>query len=408
MYEIGQEEIDAVTRVLKSGQLFRYRGGENGEVSAVEKMMVEQLGCDYALAVTSGTAALICGLVGLGIGPGDEVIVPAYTWLASAGAVLSVGAIPVLAEIDATLTLDPVDFEQRIGPRTKAVMPVHMGGRPCNMDAIMTLAAKHGLKVLEDSCQAVGGSYKGRRLATIGNAGAFSFNQFKIIACGEGGVLLTSERKIFERALYYHDMGCSFREHAGHLNEEPFLGHNFRMNDLLGAVLRVQFGRLDGILERLRKRQRWLLDAVRSADSGLCVLPSNDPTGDCGTFGSFLFRSAEDRLRVAGRVRELCPEVRMDSPIDSGLHVYTNWKTLLEGRAGHHPAVNPFRLRENRDCRLEIKPTDCPKTLEILARTGAIAIGIDWTREHCEGIAASLCRAACELPREPADALRAP
>ena len=155
MYEIGQEEIEAVAAVLRSGQLFRYRGGEGGQADACEKRLAELCGCQHALVVTSGTAALICALVGLGIGPGDEVIVPAYTWLASAGAVLNVGAIPVLANADETLTLDPADFERRIGPRTKAVIPVHMGGRPANMDAILAVARRHGLHVLEDACQAI-------------------------------------------------------------------------------------------------------------------------------------------------------------------------------------------------------------------------------------------------------------
>ena len=196
MYEIVQDEIDAVTAVLRSGQLFRYRGGEGGQADTCEKRLVELCGCKYALVVTSGTAALICALVGLNIGPGDEVIVPAYTWLASAGAVLNVGAIPVLANVDESLTLDPADFERRIGPRTKAVIPVHMGGRPSNMDAIMDVAQRHGLHVVEDACQAIGGSYRGRRLGTIGAAGAFSFNQFKTISCGEGGALLTSDRKM--------------------------------------------------------------------------------------------------------------------------------------------------------------------------------------------------------------------
>lgn len=187
MYEIGQPEIDAVAAVIRSGQLFRYRGGEGGQADACEKRMAEMFDTRHTLMVTSGTGAIICGLVGLGIGPGDEVIVPAYTWLASAGAVLSVGAIPVLADVDETLTLDPADFERRIGPRTKAVIPVHMGGRPSDMDAIMAIAKKHGLRVLEDACQAIGATYKGRPVASIGDAGTLSFNQFKTIACGEGG-----------------------------------------------------------------------------------------------------------------------------------------------------------------------------------------------------------------------------
>ncbi len=194
MYEIGQEEIDAVARVIRSGQLFRYRGGEGGECDQFEKELAESMGCRHALLLTSGTVSLISGLVGLGIGPGDEVILPAYTWLASPGAVLHVGAIPVLAEIDESLTLDPDDFCRKITPRVKAVMPVHMSGRPCDMARICASARQRGIRVIEDACQAVGGSFQNRRLATIGEAGAFSFNHFKNIAAGEGGAMLTSDR----------------------------------------------------------------------------------------------------------------------------------------------------------------------------------------------------------------------
>jgi dTDP-4-amino-4,6-dideoxygalactose transaminase len=396
MYEMGQQEIDAVSAVLRSGQMFRYRGGENGEVDQVEKTMIRMMGCRYSLAVTSGTGALICGLVGLGIGPGDEVIVPAYTWLASAGAILSVGAIPVLAEVDETLTLDPVDFEARITPRTKAVIPVHMGGRPSDMDRIKAVADRHGVRILEDACQAIGGSYKGRRLASIGDAGAFSFNQFKIITCGEGGALLTSDRKIYERALYYHDMGCTFRGHAGDMAEEPFLGNTFRMNEVLGAILRIQFDRLDGILAMLRERRDWILDAVRAEKSPVRISPSADLAGDCGCHATFIFKSAQDRGRVAVRAGELNPACGLGTPLDSGLHVYTNWAVLLDQQGGHHPAMNPFRMPENKDCRLKITADSCPRTLEILARTGAIAINIGWTREQCQDIAKALCRAAKE------------
>lgn len=397
MYEIGQPEIDAVAAVIRSGQMFRYRGGEGGEVDTLEKLMVSMLGCRHSLTLTSGTAALMCGLVGLEIGPGDEVIVPAFTWLASAGAVLSVGAIPVLAEVDETLTLDPVDFEQRIGPRTKAVIPVHMSGRPSDMDRILAVARRHGVKVLEDACQSVGGSYRGRRLASLGDAGAYSFNQFKIITCGEGGALFTSDRRIYERALYYHDMGCTFRGHAGELTADPFLGNTFRMNEVLGAILRVQFGRLDDILARLRQRQGWLLDAVRDGQSPLQVSPSADLAGDCGAYACFLFNSAQDRLRVAERARTIDPACGMHSPIDSGLHVYTNWSVLLEQQGGHHPVMNPFTMKANEGCRLKITADACPRTLELLARTGALTVDIRWTREQCESFAATLCRAAKEV-----------
>lgn len=393
MYEIGQEEIDAVAQVINSRQLFRYRGGEDGRATACETRLKEIFGCSEAIVMTSGTAALICGLTGLGIGPGDEVIVPAYTWLASAGAVLSIGAIPVLADVDATLTLDPAALESRIGPRTKAVIPVHMAGRPCDMDQIMAVAKKHGIHVLEDSCQAIGGSYKGRRLGTIGDAGALSFNMFKVISCGEGGALLTSNRQLFERALYYHDMGCSFREHT--LTEEPFLGNTFRMNEILGAVLYVQLGRLDGILARLRERRQWTIAAVQGRNTKLQVAPSADHAGDCGVQTSFIFPSAGDRQAVAERADEL--GCKTASPINHGMHVHTNWKVLLEKKGALHPAMNPFLRAENRECRMDITPETCTRTLDLLARTATLATRIDATREQCEEQAAQLCQAAGEI-----------
>lgn len=396
MYEMGQQEIDAVSAVLRSGQLFRYRGGENGECDQVESIIVKMMGCQHALAVTSGTGALICGLVGLGVGPGDEVIVPAFTWLASAGAVLSVGAIPVLAEMDETLTLDPKDFEARITPRTKAVIPVHMGGRPCDMDRIKAVAARHHVRILEDACQAIGGSYKGRRLASIGDAGAFSFNQFKIIACGEGGALLTSDRKVYERALYYHDMGCTFRGHAGTMTEEPFLGNTYRMNEVLGAILRVQFGRLDGILAKLRERRNWILDAVRASATPAPISPSADIAGDCGVNATFIFESAKTRERVAARAAKQNAACIMASPIDSGLHVYTNWSVLLNRQGGHHPALDPFQMAANQGGKHPITAASCPRTLDILARTGAIGVNPGWTREQCAAIAQALCAAVAE------------
>jgi dTDP-4-amino-4,6-dideoxygalactose transaminase len=397
MYEMGQEEIDAVAAVLRSGRLFRYRGGEGGQSDSCEKRINELFGSQHSLVMTSGTGALVCGLVGLGIGPGDEVIVPAYTWLASAGAVLSVGAIPVLADVDETLTLDPRELERRIGPRTKAVIPVHMGGRPSKMDQIGEIARKHGLVVLEDACQAIGGSFRGRRLGTLGDAGAFSFNQFKTITCGEGGALLTDSRKVYERALYNHDMGCTFRGKVGSMTEEPFLGNTFRMNEILSAVLRVQLDRLEGILARLRERRDWMLDVVRSEKLSSLVSPSADAAGDCGTFATFLFGTSAIREQVAARALALDAACALGSPINHGLHVYTNWTVLLNRQGGPHPASNPFRRPENRDCRKDITPDCCLRTLEILGRTGVIEIDPKASRDTCESRARALCQAARDV-----------
>ena len=158
MYIIGKEESDAVARVIESKQLFRYRGGEGGETDTFEKEWAAKIGSKYALAVTSGTAALIIGMVGMGVGPGDEVIVPAYTFMATALGPLAVGAVPIIADVNESLTIDPADIERKITPRTKAIIPVDMVGLPCDMDGVMDVAKRHGLKVLEDACQADGGS----------------------------------------------------------------------------------------------------------------------------------------------------------------------------------------------------------------------------------------------------------
>ena len=183
MFRIGKEEIDAVTRVIESRKLFKINDG-NQEVFNFENELREKFDVENALLMTSGKAALISALTGMGIGPGDEVIVPGYTYIATAIAVTATGAIPVIAEIDETLAIDPIDVEKKITPRTKAIIPVHMQGMPCNMDALMEISKKYGVKILEDACQADGGSYKGKRLGTIGDAGALSFNYFKIITAG--------------------------------------------------------------------------------------------------------------------------------------------------------------------------------------------------------------------------------
>lgn len=205
---IDAEEEAAVLEVLRSKRLFRYYGPNPGpsKVAELEQEFAARMGASHGLAVTSGTAALICGLMGLEIGPGDEVILPAFTWIASASAVVAVGAVPILAEVDDSLTLDPVDVEAKISPYTKAILPVHMRGLPCKMDALMGVARKHNLKVLEDSAQANGASFKGRRVGSIGDAGAFSLQFNKIITSGEGGMVITSDRMVFERAVMFHDV----------------------------------------------------------------------------------------------------------------------------------------------------------------------------------------------------------
>jgi dTDP-4-amino-4,6-dideoxygalactose transaminase len=262
---IDQEEMESVMETLRSKRLFRYYGPIEGpsKVEELEGAFAAHMGVRHGLAVTSGTAALICGLHGIGAGPGDEVIVPAYTWIASAAAVLAVGAVPVVAEIDESLTLNPEDIEKKISPYTKAIMPVHMRGVPCQMDAIMDIARRHNLRVIEDTAQADGGSYKASRLGTIGDVGCFSLQFNKMITSGEGGMVITNNDEVWKRAVMYHDVIGGERNKFN--PDEILWGVNFRMPELLAAVMLVQLRRLEGLLTSLRERKRMLIDGDRKS-----------------------------------------------------------------------------------------------------------------------------------------------
>jgi len=247
--ELGDEEAEAAARVIRSHNVFRYYGVGDGphEVADFEREFAAHMGAKHALCVNAGSSALICALIGAGVGPGDEVIVPAYTWNATPNAVVAARAVPVLAEVDDSLTLDPEDVTRNLTPRTKAILPVHMRGAPANMDALTALAAEHGLAVIEDVCQAAGASYRGRRLGTFGDAGAFSLQFNKIITTGEGGVLITDRDDLLDLAIDVHDCAGSVRRGVG---LPRFAGWNFRASEIQGAVARVQLTRLDGLLFR--------------------------------------------------------------------------------------------------------------------------------------------------------------
>ncbi len=210
-YVLGAEERKEVLDVLDGGNLFRYGtpgvDGFQAKVVTFENEMAERLGHKHVVATSSGTGSLMCCLAALGIGMGDEVIVPGYTFIASIATIAMTNAIPVLAEIDESLTIDPTKIEALITPKTKAIMPVHMLGNPCDMDPIMEIAKKHNLYVIEDCCQAVGAAYHGKRVGTIGDMGAYSLNVFKTITTGDGGFVGTSSDELYERAFGFHDQG---------------------------------------------------------------------------------------------------------------------------------------------------------------------------------------------------------
>lgn len=374
MYRIGQEEIAELSKVISARDLFKVNKGLK-ESEQVEAKLKKIFKTDFPVFMTSGHAALTSALVAMGIGPGDEVIVPAYTYIATAMAVVAAGAIPIIAEVDETLTLSPEDTKNKITRNTKAIIPVHIQGFPCNMDAIMRIAKDHDLFVLEDACQADGGSFNGKRLGTIGDAGALSFNYFKIISCGEGGALLTNNRTIFERALIYHDSSAVafFGDQMQGFTTEGFCGNEYRSNELCAAVLNVQLDRLDGILSDLRKNKKYMMEQLADA---CAFIPSNDINGDCGTTLAFKFET-EEKARAFATAEGIMGTL----PIDTGKHVYKHWTPIMEKRGAFHPLMDPFKMKANQHIVPDYHENMCPETLNKLSKVVYVGIQPDHTKE---------------------------
>ncbi len=375
MYRMGQEEIDAVAKVIASGELFK-TGTSAREVFNCEDELKAKLGTKYAILMTSGKAALISALIGLGIGPGDEVIVPAYTYIATAIAVTAVGAIPVIAEADETLTLDPIDVEKKISKYTKAIIPVHIQGFPSNMDALTAIAKKYNIAVVEDACQSVGGKYKGKMLGSIGDAGAFSFNYFKVITSGEGGALFTNNKQLFERAIIYHDSSAIayFGEQMKDIESAQFCGTEYRVGEITGALIRTQLKRLDGIIADLHKNR----DALKAGIEDLYrIAPSNDFEGDCATALALRFDSFEEAQAFSKKFGGTIP-------FYTGKHVYTNWTPVMQKCGAVHPLMDPFKMEANKELNHNYSLDMCPKTLDYLKRTVYLGIDPDWDEKALE------------------------
>ena len=360
LYIVGQEEIDAIAAVIRSGALFRY--GIGSECDRFEQRYADYLGTGHVALTASGTYALTSAVVALGIGPGDEVLVPAHTYMATAMAVLAAGAIPVIVDVDESITIDPDAVEDAIGPRTRAVIPVHMWGAACAMDRIMAIAARHDLLVLEDTCQGIGGAYEGRKLGTIGHAGAFSFNYYKNMTAGEGGAVCTADDKLAERVKCAIDP-CHFYWQGRSDQQKPFAGNGARASELMGAMLNVQLDRLpDMVAAMQRERQRILAGTAALGNLGLKPSPMNSPDHDCAAHVMYLMPSAE----AAERFVKVFPSVIAGK---TGRHNYTEWDQVLIGEGAAHAAMNPYLMPENRDCRRSYTKDMCQRSLDILNRT---------------------------------------
>ncbi len=359
----GIRECVAVGRAIAAGNLLRHEGPLQ-LTSRFETRFAEHMGSQHALAMTSGTTALHAAMTAIGVGPGDEVLVPAYTWIATAAAPALAGAVPVLVDIDESLTMDPADLEKKITPHTKAIIPVHMANAPCDMDAIMEIARRHNLRVVEDACQAVGVSYKGRMCGSIGDIGVFSFNHFKNMNIGEGGAVVTNDAALFKRIMNFHDLGAWARPGYAEGGEPSFISGHARVTEIQGAMLDAQLSRLPGYIRGLT-RSRAAVAGVLADKSDLRLSPHHDVDSAAGM--TVIFETEREAIRYAERPGAY----RL---FDNSKHVYTNWKPILEKRSAHRD-LNPWAWAHRE---ISYDASTCARTLDILRRTCRIYLSERW------------------------------
>ena len=368
---IGEEEKRELLEVIEGGYLFRYGSEDNpafkAKVYRLEQEVAKLSGVRYAVATNSGTSALLVALCGLGVGPGDEVIVPGYTFIASISSVVYARAIPVLAEIDRTFNLDPEDVRRKITPRTKAIMAVHMLGNPARLDELKAIAEEHGLLLIEDCAQAFGASYHGKPIGSIGHAGCFSFNIFKTITSGDGGMVITDDEEAYHRFFAFHDQGHKPLRKGVEVGERPLIGLDFRMTELQAAVLLAQLRKLEVILSHLRENKRRFKEGI-SDIPGLEFREVTDPRGECATILTVIFPDAETAHKVA---EELGTRV----VAGSGWHVYSNMEQILN-KLTVTPEGCPFTCPYYRGGEVRYWKGMLPQTDDLLSRSINISIGV--------------------------------
>ena len=335
-YLFGDEERKEVMDVLESGYLSRY-GREDDprfkhKVVTLEQEFARKMGVRHALATNGGTSSLMAALVALGIQRGDEVIVPGYTFVASISAVIAVGGTPILAEVDESLTLDPADIEQRITKRTKVIIPVHMLGNPSDIDAIMAIAKKHKIPVLEDACQSLGASYKGKMTGSFGAINAFSLNINKTITTGDAGMVTSDSDELYERAFGYHDQGHKPLRMGLEIGARSMVGINLRINELTGAVGLAQLRKLDKIVGMLRDKKKKFKAAIEAGGIRNMGYRKINDVGEIATMLTVLFPDEAATRKVA-------TALNVKTVADSGWHVYNHMEQILswEDEKGRRP-----------------------------------------------------------------------
>ena len=384
----GEEEKKEVNDVLETGILMRYGfdGPRKGiwKSKELEAAIAGKLSVKHVQLVSSGTAALSTAMAALGIGAGDEVIMPCFTFVASFEAMLFSGATPVLVDIDDTLTLDPKAVEAAITPRTKAVMPVHMCGGMADLDALQAICKKHGLLLLEDACQAIGASYKGKYLGTIGDAGTFSFDFVKTVTCAEGGAIMTNNTDVYTKCDGFSDHG---HDHLGvdrGADLHPFIGYNFRISELHAAVGLAQWRKLDEFLAIQRATKKTFSEAI-SDIPGIGFRRFPDPAGDSATFLEIFLPSLEVAQKTAAAMKAAgLPAFHY---YDNNWHYLRNWHHL---KTAATLSPLPPALKAGLEA---YQSKTFPQSDALIGRCVCMPINLSWTAGDINTKAAALRKA---------------
>ncbi|MHA1486495.1 MAG: DegT/DnrJ/EryC1/StrS family aminotransferase [Promethearchaeota archaeon] len=368
---IGKEEKEALLEVIESGYLYRYGDYSDPNFKAkvwnLEQQVASYTGANFALAVNSGTTAILTALWALKIGPGDEVIVPGYTFIASITAIIFARAVPVLAEIDETLTLDPADIKRKITPRTKAIMLVHMLGNPGHLDEIVKIAEENDLILIEDCAQAFGASFRGKSVGTYGQMGAFSLNVYKTITAGDGGIVVTNDKNLYKRAFAIHDQGHLPLRQGVEQGKRTVLGLNFRMNELTAAVAGAQLKKLDFIKNKLHSNKKQLKNILSDIDE-IKFRQILDENGDIGTLLTFFMPNVKSANNLAKKLH--CTTIAK-----SGWHVYNNMEHFLNQMTVTDEGC-PFKCPLYKGSPVKYSQGMLPRTDDLLERAINISVGV--------------------------------
>ena len=375
----SDEERKEVNEVLETGILMRYgfdapRKGK-WKAKELEEAICTRFGSKYAQLTSSGTSALTTALAALGVGAGDEVIMPSFTFVASFEAVLSVGAVPVLVDIDETLTMNPDAVRKAISSKTRCIMPVHMCGSMADMDALVAICKEHNLMLLEDACQSIGASYKGKHVGTIGDAGTFSFDFVKTITCGEGGAVMTNDKDVYLKCDGYSDHGHDHKGVDRGADLHPFLGYNFRISELHAAVGLAQIRRLDQFL-KIQKQNHLQLKNILSQVPGISFRKIPDPAGDSCTFLSWFLPTEEITRAVVNEFRAQNILAGNFYWYDNNWHYIRKWDHLKSSSS-----LSPLNDPQQQVLK-KLQSQDLSESDAIMSRCISTSISLLWTPDQ--------------------------